>query len=331
MAYSPASVVTGSGLPNSLAIYYDRLAIEPLFANTPFLQGCTLKPLPLNSGKTMELFTYNILSANTTQAAEGTVGTGEALTSTDVQVSIGQYTDFASFSDVVVDSAVDPILENAAKVLGNQAALSINALAQTEFDAAITNDATANYVVSSGNLTSAVVRQRVADLQGRNAKGCVNGMFLGFIHPFVASDLLNDTSANGFTDIVKRIPQAAENLLLKGNTDNLDYEILGDFGGVRWLSTTTCPSVSGIPASGDTAYNTYIVAKDAVFAVSLGATELPGTKNFKLLVATYRAPSQSDPTNMIRASVGWNVRAAFGIRPGTVSIVERIQSMSATS
>jgi N4-gp56 family major capsid protein len=330
MAYSPASVVTGAGLPNSLATFYDRTAIEPLFANTPFLDACTKRPLPINSGKTMQLFGYNILSANTTQSTEGTVGSGEVLTSADSQVTLGQYTDFASFSDMIVATAIDPIVENAAKVLGNQAALSINSLVQQEFDAAITNDPTANDVPGAGvYLTAGLIRQRVADLQGRNAHALADGQYAGFIHPFVASDLLNDTSNNGFVDIAKRNPEGVK-LLTSATPDSTNYEILGDFGGVRWVSTTTCPTYSGVPASGDTAYGTYIVAKDAVFAVSLGATELPGDKNFKLLVSQFQ-PSVADPALQIRAAVAWNVKCAFAIRPGTVSLVERIQAQTQTT
>lgn len=325
-----ASVVTGSGLPNSLAVFYDRVAIEPLFANTPFLQACTMRPLPAHSGKTMELFGYNILSANTTAATEGTTVAGEGLTSADQQVTLGVYADFASFSTLIVETAIDPILENASKVLGNQAALSINALVQAEFDAAIAADGTANLVVPAGDyLTASIIRQRVADLQGRNAHGIQDGMYLGYLHPFVASDLLNDTTNNGFVDIAKRNPKGVE-LLTSGTPDNTDYQILGDFGGVRWYSTTTCPTYSGVPATGDTAYGTYVVARDAVFAVSLGATELPGDKNFKLLVSNFR-PTQEDPALQISAAVAWKSTCAFAIRPGSVSIVERIQSETATS
>jgi N4-gp56 family major capsid protein len=305
--------------------------VENLKANTPFLQACTLKELPLKSGKSFQMFSWNVLAADTTPAVEGTVGTGVGMSAADVQVSIGQYTDFASISDLAVETAIDPIVEDISEEFGYRAALTCNTLVQTEFDAAVTADATTNYVVSSGNLTSAVVRQRVADLQGRNARGIVEGRFLGFLHPFVAADLLNDTATNSFVDIVKRIPTAAENLLLNGSPDNLDYEILGDFGGVRWISTTTCPTVSGVPASGDTAYNTYILAKDAVFAISLGAQQLPKDRNYKLMVSTFRDPSRSDPAGVIAAIVSYNFKFVASLRPGSTMVLERIQSMSATT
>ncbi len=278
------------------------------------------------------MFSWNVLAADTTQAVEGTVGTGVGMSAADVQVSIGQYTDFASISDLAVETAIDPIVEDISEEFGYRAALTCNSLVQTEFDAAVTADSTTNFVVAAGSyLTSAVVRQRVADLQGRNARGIVEGRFLGFLHPFVAADLLNDTATNSFTDIVKRIPTAAENLLLNGSPDNLDYEILGDFGGVRWISTTTCPSVTGVPASGDTAYNTYILAKDAVFAISLGAQQLPKDRNYKLMVSTFRDPSRSDPAGVIAAIVSYNFKFVASIRPGTTMVLERVQSETATT
>lgn len=332
MAYSPASVVTGASLPNTQAVYYDRLSVENLKANTPFVDACTKRSLPLGSGKTIQLFSWNLLGADTTAAVEGSVGTGVSPTSTDLQASIGQYTDFASISDLAVQVAIDPIVEDVAKEFGYRAALTVNSLTQTEFDAAVAADATTNLVVAAGDfLTAAVIRQRVADLQGRNAHGIAEGKYMGFIHPFVASDLFNDTANNGFVDIIKRLPKASEDLLLAGTPDNLNYEILGDFGGVRWVSTSTCPTYSGVPATGDTAYGTYIVAKDAVFAVSLGALEIPRDRNYKLMVSTFRDSSRSDPAQEIGAVVAYNFKFVASIRPGSTMILERIQSETATS
>lgn len=332
MGYSPSSVVSGASLPNTLAVYYEKLAIAPLLANTPALEATTKRTLPRNSGKTVQLFAYNALVANTTQATEGTVGTGVALTSQDVQATIGQYSDFVSISDVVAETSIDNVIESASLLMGERAALTINSLVFTELDAAITADATCNFVVADGSfLNSSLVRQRVADLQGRNAHGIENGQFVGLISPFVASDLFNDTANNGFTDIIKRNPGLSEKLLLEGTADNLDYEILGSFGGVKWLSTTTVPTYANVPVAGKTAYGSYIVARDGVFAISLGANELPKDKNFKLMTSVFKVPSPADPARQIAAAVAYNVKFVAAIRPGTTQVVERIQSETATT
>ncbi len=329
--YSPASI-TGNTLPSLAATYYDAVAIDSLFANLPFIKGTSPRQIPLHKGRTVQMFEYTPLSANTTQSTEGAVDTPEAIAETSVTATLGQYSDYVSVSDFAFDTAIDPVAENLSKQIGYQAALTLNSLVQAEFDAAITADATCNYVVPAGtNLSSATVRGRVADLSARNAHGLEGGQFVGIIHPFCVSDLLNDTANNGFVDIVKRNPELAKDLLLAGNDDTTNFQPLGAFGGVSWYSTSTAPSVVGVPASGDTAYNTYVAAKEGVMAISLGATELPGDKNFKLLTAVFRGPSVADPTRKIAFTCGYNYKFTTAIRPGAVQVIERIQAESATS
>ena len=62
-------------------------------------------------------------------------------------------------------------------------------------------------------------------------------------------DVLNDTSFNGLTDILKRDPSKASMLMdLPGNEDTIS------FAGVTFKQTSTAPTVT---ISGNTYYNTY--------------------------------------------------------------------------
>ena len=79
-------------------------------------------------------------------------------------------------------------------------------------------------------------------------------------------DVLNDTSFNGLTDILKR-DEAMRSMLfeLPKNEDVIK------FGGVKFKQTTTAPTVT---ISSNTYYNTYIFGDDAIFSVFLNSGDL---------------------------------------------------------
>lgn len=94
-----------------------------------------------------------------------------------------------------------------------------------------------------------------------NARQLVDNKFGGIIHPNVVRDILNDTSWNGLTDIVKR-DDSMRNMLfeLPKNEDVIS------FAGIKFKQTTTAPTVT---ISGNTYYNTYVYGDDAIFSVFL--------------------------------------------------------------
>lgn len=94
--YSPASVQTTTSTLGHLAqIWYDKVAVENLKANLPFLEATERRVLPERSGKTIQIFGYQTLPANTTPGSEGTVGTGIAPTTVTNQTTVQQYFNLA--------------------------------------------------------------------------------------------------------------------------------------------------------------------------------------------------------------------------------------------
>ena len=137
MAYNPASVKTDTAaLTHLVDKFYDRVAVENLKSNLPFVAATSRRRLPERNGKTIQLFTYDLLSANTTAASEGTVGSGINPGTSVRSASVSQYVDFMSFSDILIETALDPIVENAAAELGYRAALTANTLTRSEFETA---------------------------------------------------------------------------------------------------------------------------------------------------------------------------------------------------
>lgn len=311
MAYTPASVGTGTSGVNHLAsVWYDKVAVENLKANLPFLAATDRKRLPLHSGKTTQMFMYDLLAANTTPGTEGTVGNGIAPSSQTRQASVSQYFDFMSFSDFIVETAIDPIVENASAEMGYRAALTVNTLVSTEFD--VVGALTGCSIDLNDNefFSAAVARQAVMSLRGANARPKTDGYFYGIIHPFMAFDLINDNTAGGVIDVLKHVESGVQSMLrgIQG------YRVI-DLAGVRWIETTTVPTSNNFPSAGKTGYHAYVVGKDAVFSVSLGATEVPGDRNFKLIVRNWE-PSVADPAGVIGSSVAYNFKFGVVRRPG---------------
>lgn len=260
-----------------MAIYYERQAIPNLKAQTPFLSMTKQKPLPLKSGNQIQFYTYTLLAGNTNQAAEGTVGSPITESSTKIVATIGQYADFINTSDLAMDVAIDDpsLLQNLSVELNYRLALTLNSLVQVTADAAAGVDGTVNINLANGTYLSANnIRSGVQQLAGVNARPLTSdGYWGGVIHPNVVRDVLNDTSNNGLTDIIKRSPGGLERLEAP-----LSNEEVITFAGVKFKQTTTAPSGT---VDGVTKYNTYIFSDDAIFSVFLGKNPETKEKNYR--------------------------------------------------
>jgi len=329
MSYTPASITVTSGqLPNLLATYYERKAIPNLKANTPFLGMAKQWPLPMKSGNNIQFYSYSLLPANTNQSAEGTVGSPITESSTKINATVGQYSDYINASDLALDVAIDEpgLLNNLSVELNYRLALTLNTLVQYTADSAVGVDSTVNIQLANGSyLTVNNIRSAAQQLVNINARPLyADGYFGGIMSPLVARDVLNDTSINGLTDILKRGDATREKLLAP-----LSNEDVIEFGGVKFKQTSTAPSVT---IGGNTYYNTYIFADDAMFAVFLGKNPDNGERNYKLMIQESPANgSTSDPARMIGGWVSYNIKFTTCLRPGSTMTIRRLQSETSSS
>lgn len=92
MAISPASVTTGTGsIAHKATVYYDRVAMDNLKKALRFFSLVEPRRLPRQSGLVSQMFRYIPFAANTTGGTEGTIGTGIAITTETVSVTVVQY------------------------------------------------------------------------------------------------------------------------------------------------------------------------------------------------------------------------------------------------
>lgn len=295
MGYSPASILTSGNLSQLQAIKYEREAIANLKANTPFLSMSKQKPLGIRQGNQVQFFSYNLLSANTNQQAEGTVGSPISESTTKILATIGQYADFINSSDLARDVSIeDPgLIQNLATELNYRLALTLNQLVILTSQAAAAVDANVNIqLAASSFLTANNIRSAAQSLKAVNVRPLMGARFGGTIHPNVVRDVLNDTSFNGLSDILKRGGDADRAKLMDLPSDDEAIE----FAGVTFQQTTTVPTQT---ISGGLYYSTFVYGDDALFSIFLG----PGTdgdKNYKLNIKIADpGGSVSDPAGVI--------------------------------
>jgi N4-gp56 family major capsid protein len=120
--------------------------------------------LPLNKGETKvkKFKRYERLAAATTPLTEGVTPSGSSPTTTDYEATLQQYGDYLPLTDVIADTASDPVLAQYSEMIGEQAALTVEEVAFGVIKAG-TNVAYANGAARSAvNTTLTIGMQRKA-------------------------------------------------------------------------------------------------------------------------------------------------------------------------
>lgn len=329
MALPTAASVVSSGLAGYPTIFYDRVALDTLVSNLWFYPACDLKVMPDMSGVAMQIFDYTAMAANTTPATEGTPGSGQALTQNTGTINLANYVDYVSFSNKVVLTAISNVVAEGAALLSYRGALSVDTVISTAVDVQANGNASVDDIeVADGSyLTAAIARKAVWQLRSKNARPKANGLFFGITHSLTAYDILNDSTAAGFTDLQKYSESlASENPALVG----IKGSRVGNVGGCEFYESNAVPTETNWQSSTHNAYHTYVFGHQALIASSLGKTNL-NQKNFSVKVQNFPAGSNSlDPGGLIAAAAAYNF--FFGVvvapTPSNTDRFRRIRSES---
>ncbi len=315
MAYQPASnaansnvallhLYTGGVSTNPLITYYKKRALDRLMKKFVFRDACVDDMLPRQSGRTVQWFRYRNLAANTTSkdaANEGTVGSGLALNSDVITATISQYTDFVTLSDLLMETTIDPMVENAADLLSYRAGLSVDTITRAEIDAY----SAAALTLIGQFMTVADARSSAHILQGLDVQpmdsGPFRGFFMGVIHPYVSYDLVQDPTAGGLADIYKFTDNDP---LVKRE----DRGLLAPIGGVKFQESTNVKLTAGTP----NVWRTYVFGKGGFGAVDLegrGPNKVKDPSKDRFTIKVVK-PSESvaDPEGVIGAFVSYNYK-----------------------
>ena len=279
------------GLSAENKTFYDMTLIREASPQLVHHQFGQKKPIPANGGKTIEFRKFAPLAKATTPLTEGVTPDGKSLTVSAITAEVAQYGDYITMSDILDLTAIDNVVVEATKLLGNQAGVTMDTIVRNKLQEGtnvtycpkIGADGTETAVTSrsaldlTSQLTVDVVMQVVAKLRAQNAP-TINGKYVAIIHPYVAYDLMRDPEwidAHKYT-----------------KSENLYAGEIGEIAGVRFVQSSEAKiyegGVFGSLFFGEGAY---------------GTTEVTGG-GLQTIVKQKGSAGTADPLDQ-RSSVGW--------------------------
>lgn len=281
-----------------------------------FLSGATGAAGPDDGGGTNGAGSPFFIPVATTPLIEGVTPSGSVLANQDYTVTLGQYGDFVTITDVIEDTHTDPVLQQATDILGEQAAVTVETLRYNILKAG-TNVWYGNLVGARNDIVTAIAladqRRVTTGLNRQNARKItqvvgstpdfntksVEASYMAVCHPDLETDL---RSMTGFKVVADYGP----------HTTPFEGEI-GSCEQVRYLTSTVMapfPDVGGAKGalrstSGTLAdvYPILIFGRDAY-----GIVPLKGKSSMTPMVVNPK-PAPGDPLAQ-RGTVGWKLWTA---------------------
>lgn len=278
-------------LTNEMQTYYDKKLLSRFLPQFVYAQWGQKRPIPKMGGKVINFRKFNTLAAATTALTEGVTPAGNSLNVTALTATVAQYGDFVTVSDILDLTAIDPVLDEAADVLGDQASDTIDQLVRDTLTAGTNvqyaNGRASRVTVAAGdNLTVTEVRKAVRTLK-RNKVRPINGFYIAVVEPGATYDLQSDTL---WQDASK----------YAGSTQLFSGEI-GKIFGVRFVETVNGKKFAAAGAAGVDVYATIVFGDEAY-----GMVDVAGSGAVQNIVKPLGSAGSADPLNQ-RATSGWKV------------------------
>lgn len=312
-----------STLTAEMKTFYDKALIETASAALVHDQFGQKRPIPKNSGKTIEFRQFAKLNKALTALTEGVTPAGSELSVSTITATVSQYGDYVQTSDVLELTAIDNVILEATKALGNQAGATLDTITRNVLVAG-TNviyapKSSGTAVTSRANLdatcvlTPEVVAQAATQLKAANAP-TINGDYVAIIHPYVAKDLMR---TDEWIDVHKYADPEA---IYEGE--------IGKLYGVRFVETTEAKIWN---ATGD-GTPTGLAVFGCIFLGdgAYGTTEVEGG-GLETIVKQKGSAGTADPLDQ-RSTVGWKaIKTAAILVPDYIVRVECCSSYSSVA
>jgi N4-gp56 family major capsid protein len=252
----------------------------------------------------------------TTALVEGVTPSGSLLANQDYTVTLAQYGDFVTITDVIEDTHTDPVLQQATDILGEQAAVTVETLRFNILKAG-TNVFYANAVGGRSSVVTAIsltdqrrvttglnrqnakkITQVVASSPDYNTKS-VEASYMAVCHPDTETDI---RSMTGFKPVADYGP----------HTSPFEGEI-GSVEQVRYLTSTIMAPWADAGGSKGAMRSTTGTSAD-VYPVlyfgrdAFGIVPLKGKSSMTPMVVNPK-PASGDPLAQ-RGTVGWKLWTA---------------------
>lgn len=248
---------------------------------------------PKNGGTVVKFNRWTALSANTTALSDGVSPDGTTLSASTLSATLAQYGQFVSTSDELNLIAVNNTMEDAADLLSDASALSMDTLARNELDANGTqkyadwgnNSSKANVESGTDKMRSDELKYVLKAMRVANVPAFEDGLYRGIIHPYMEFDLLSETAASTFVVLVAGQPYG-QKVAERGE--------IGTAFGIKLLRSTNIRA----DATSTNTYGNIFLGKDAFGVIDIENSGL------RSIVKPLGSAGTEDPLNQ-RATVGY--------------------------
>lgn len=283
---------TSSSLSANLHSYYEKKLLETLEPRLQLFKLGKKQKLPTGNGKQVKWLRYAKVSSSTTPLTEGVAPSDINMSTSNVTADIAQYGQFTKISDLLSDTAIDPVLENAAERFARAAAETVEDLIIAELDAEAAiqrvNNAGSDAALTAGDLLNhselleAVISQKIAYIGPHEM-----GNYMAVIHPACQFDLLNEQAIGSWVDVNKYV-QGQQAKILNGE--------FGMMYGIRFLVSDKMTSI----ASTVSVKRNYVIGEEAFGVVELGG------KSIEMIIKDHKSGGVANPLNQF-ATVGYKI------------------------
>jgi len=258
---------------------------------------------------------FNIPLA-TTALVEGVTPTGSVLSNQDYTVTLSQYGDFVTITDVIEDTHTDPVLAQTTDILGEQAAVTVETLRFNVLKAG-TNVFYANQVANRAAVIAQIAladqRRVTTELNRQNARKIssvvastadyntksVEAAFMAICHPDCETDI---RSLAGFKPVADYGPHMSPFEGEIGSVEQVRY--LSSTVVAPWADTGGDATTNGVRyTTADSSCDVYPIlyfGRDAY-----GIVPLKGKSSMTPMVVNPK-PASGDPLGQ-RGTVGWKL------------------------
>lgn len=279
------------GLSAEMKTYYDRQLLARALPNLIHSQFGQVRPLPEGTGKSIEFRRFSSLSTTgaLTPITEGVTPGGNSLTASAVPASVNQYGDYITGSDLLDLTAIDPIMDQTAQLLGEQAGNVIDSIVRDILVAGTTvqyanGKASRILTTATDVMTVQEIRKAVRTLQKNKARPYAGGSYVAIVSPSVAYDLQSDANW------VNAQQYAGSQRIFTGE--------IGQLYGVRFVMSTEAKVFVGLGASGADIHGTLVLGADAYGVIPLSG------HNLQTIFKPVGSAGSADPLDQ-RWSQGW--------------------------
>lgn len=255
-AYDPQAQPANNTGSQTLSVenqtYYDKQLIRYAEPNLVHLQFGQERDIPQRAGQKINFRSFSSLGKMTEPLVEGVTPDPQNLEATAIEATVRQYGGFVALTDILDMTAIDPVITETVRLIGNQAGQSLDSIARDRIHADITNVAYASKysggteiecfyryrLDSTAKLTVKEMEKQYTELESQNAPK-IDGYYICITHPKALYDLKRDPdwrSAQQYTSEVKKIYKNE----------------VGEIAGFRFITSTEAKIFKGENLAGNT-------------------------------------------------------------------------------